>query len=491
MIRPLLRVTIFIGLIASLSFAANLIMDTGGEVRVIFSGREYNLPPILLLLALILSGLAFYLFILVIRFCIATVKFVNGDETALTRFFNRNRERRGYELLADALVAIASGDGAAARSKAQRAILKLNQGELTNLVSAQAAELSGDTDLASKHYKAMLFDDKTRFVGVRGIMKQKLFEGDVPTALALAEKAQKLKPHHRETLDTLFKLQTQEKRWEDAASTLDAHMRAGVITREIAQRRKAVLKLAEAQEKIEAGEVEAGHAAALLAHKMSASLIPAAILVAESYALDGKIKKAEGVLKKSWGQNPHPNLAFAYADLVKDETSEQRIARFEKLVKNNLEHSESKMVMAELAIIDEDFPRARRALSDLNEEDATLRSLTLMAAIERGEGAPDATVRSWLDRAMNAPAGNAWVCENCGTVHGDWAAICTNCDAFDTILWRRPARIEQNRSSAPLLGFGEDIEGVISREDPRGDALEEGQISEVIAFSEAPPDAAS
>ena len=64
------------------------------------------------------------------------------------------------------------------------------------------------------------------------------------------------------------------------------------------------------------------------------------------------------------------------------------------------------MLKAELALAAEDFPAARRALGDLATEHPTARSLTLMAAIERGEGASDAVVRAWLaPRRHGPPAG--------------------------------------------------------------------------------------
>ena len=40
----------------------------------------------------------------------------------------------------------------------------------------------------------MLPDDRTRFVGVQGLMQQKLEEGDTDTAMALAKKAFALRP---------------------------------------------------------------------------------------------------------------------------------------------------------------------------------------------------------------------------------------------------------------------------------------------------------
>lgn len=96
------------------------------------------------------------------------------------------------------------------------------------------------------------------------------------------------------------------------------------------------------------------------------------------------------------------------------------------------------MLLAELNIADEDFPAAKRALGDLNEADPTSRSLTLMAAIERGQGADDVVVRGWLARALTAPRGPQWVCETCGNVHAVWGPTCGNCGSFDTLAWKTP-----------------------------------------------------
>jgi HemY protein len=61
-----------------------------------------------------------------------------------------------------------------------------------------------------------------------------------------------------------------------------------------------------------------------------------------------------------------------------------------------------------------------------------------MAAIERGAGADDAVVRGWLAKALTAPRGPQWVCDNCQHIEGHWAPVCSNCGAFDTLSWREP-----------------------------------------------------
>ncbi len=66
------------------------------------------------------------------------------------------------------------------------------------------------------------------------------------------------------------------------------------------------------------------------------------------------------------------------------------------------------------------------------------RALTLMAAIEKGEGADNAVTQAWLARALSAPRGPQWVCSNCNHIHADWAPVCEHCTSFDTLSWQRP-----------------------------------------------------
>jgi HemY protein len=107
---------------------------------------------------------------------------------------------------------------------------------------------------------------------------------------------------------------------------------------------------------------------------------------------------------------------------------------------------ETKQLLAELSIAAEDFPTARRALGDLATTQPTRRILAIMAAIERGEGGDDATVRAWLAKALTAPRGPQWCCDKCHAVHSAWGPICDNCQGFDTLSWRDP--VETNGPSA-------------------------------------------
>ena len=292
----------------------------------------------------------------------------------------------------------------------------------------------------------MLADDRTRFVGVHGLMQQKLDAGDTDTAMALAKKAFALRPDNERILRTLFDLQSKQKDWAGARETLTASMHARLLPRDVGTRRDAVLSLADARAALEAGNTARGNEAALQANRLAPTLIPAAALAARAHAGNGAKRKATKTLTSAWAASPHPELAAAFAAIEPNETPAARRRRFATLIAAAPGHPESRLLEAELALAAEDFPAARKALGDLAESQPTTRSLALMAAIERGQGAPDSVVRGWLAKALSASRGPQWVCANCSHVHAAWAPVCANCGAFDTLDWRTPAHAVDSRA---------------------------------------------
>ncbi|MGR3661013.1 MAG: heme biosynthesis protein HemY [Paracoccaceae bacterium] len=442
MLWSLIKIILFITAIAALTLGAGMLSETGGGVRVTFANTEFSLGPLQAVIAIMLLVLAVWLLLKVLGFLGAVFRFINGDETAISRYFDRNRERRGFEALAEGLTALASGEGRVAMAKAAKAEKYLGRPELTNLISAQAAEMSGDRVKATQVYKRLLEDDRTRFVGIRGIMKQKLEDGDTEVAMKLAERAFALKPAHVDTGDTLLRLQADSEDWQGARKTLAEKQRHGALPRDVHKRRDAVLALSEARDIFRDGSTVKAREIAIEANRRSPDLIPAAVMAAQAYITDGKARNASRLLKKAWTAQQHPDLAAAFASIQPDEDPASRIKRFQVLTKIAPDNPETRMLIAELQIGAEDYPAARAAISKLIETDPTARSLSIMAAIERGEGSEDSVVRGWLTKAVTASRGPQWVCENCQTVHANWAPVCNNCSSFDTLAWAVPAEGE-------------------------------------------------
>ena len=299
----------------------------------------------------------------------------------------------------------------------------------------------------------MLRDDRTRSVGVQGLMRQKLDEGDTDTAMALAKKAFALQARQRAGAADAVRPAVEEgglgRRARDA-ERLDARAAAAARRRHpprrgaVARRRPrgARRRQHRARQRGGAAGEPAGADADPGGGAGGAGRTPA----------NGAKRKATKTLTAAWAANPHPELAAAFAAIEPDETPAARRKRFATLIAAAPGHPESRLLEAELALAAEDFPAARKALGDLAETEPTTRSLALMAAIERGQGAPDAVVRGWLAKALGASRGPQWICGNCSHVHAAWAPVCENCGAFDTLDWKTPAHAADD---AGLAEFGD------------------------------------
>ncbi len=472
MLWSLVRILAFVAVVAGLALGAGYLVETGTAIRIEIGNTEYTLGPLqAVIAALVLIG-AIWLALKLTGFVLAVFRLLNGDETAISRYFSRAREKKGYRALGEGLLALASGEGRTALARALRAERYLKQPELTNLLVAQAAEQVGDRRKATEVYKALLRDDKTRFVGVRGLLRQKLEEGDTETALLLAKKAFVLKPRQEEIHDTLLRLQAEKRDWTGARETLSAKMKSGALPRDVYRRRDAVLALSEARDILAQGKSIEAREEAIEANRLSPDLVPAAVMAAQAYLEENRPRLATRILRKAWSVRPHPDLAAAFAAIRPDETPEERLKRFRSLIRMHPDQPVTRMLLAELHVAAKEYPEARKALGNLVETDPTTRALSLMAAIERGEGSPDSVVRAWLAKALAAPRGPQWVCDNCQTVHADWAPVCENCGSFDSLSWRKPVESVQALSDSagmlPLLvGADENGEAVADQDEPK------------------------
>ncbi|MDA0340598.1 MAG: heme biosynthesis protein HemY, partial [Proteobacteria bacterium] len=96
-------------------------------------------------------------------------------------FLNRRQYKRredGYRALALGMAAAAGGDREESKRLAQRADALLQDPDLTRLLSAQAAALNGDEAAARRYFDALIENDETAFLGLTGLMRQAMADGD-------------------------------------------------------------------------------------------------------------------------------------------------------------------------------------------------------------------------------------------------------------------------------------------------------------------------
>src|SRR6185312_9115021 len=121
-------------------------------------------------------------------------RWIMGAPGALLEGWGESRRRRGYRELTQGLAAVAAGDGVEAQKHARKAERLLAEPSLTLLLSAQAAQLADDRVAANRAFTAMLDDQQTAFLGLRGLITQALRDGDQAKALGFAKRAFELRP---------------------------------------------------------------------------------------------------------------------------------------------------------------------------------------------------------------------------------------------------------------------------------------------------------
>ncbi|MEM9093522.1 MAG: heme biosynthesis protein HemY [Neomegalonema sp.] len=443
MLSLIIRIGVWIAVLGALLLAARWLSGLEGQTVIEIAGYRIGGPTVLIL------GLFIALFA-VVWLIIAALRGTLGSFSDFFGFLARRRHQRGLEAMSKSLIAVAEGDGRTALRHAENAERLLEDPTLTRLLSAQAAKLAGDNVRAERLFEEMLEADETRFLGLRGLLKQALEQDKTERALRFAERAHTARPKDPEVLGIMFDLQRDKGHWAAAKQTVASGVKARQLTKDVSDRRLAVLNLSDAIDQERAGKSSEALKSALEAVRLAPGLSPAAAVAARLLRASGEERKASRILINAWRQSPNPELAREFARLVADEKPMDRLVRFEKLFAAKPGDTETRLLQAELALEAEKYDLAREALGDLPETAPTARACAMMAAIEQGQANDETVVRAWLSKAAAAPRGAEWTCGACGAVSDVWRSTCRSCGAFDTLSWRTaPGR--ERVENGPML----------------------------------------
>src|SRR5215468_9421954 len=278
----LLRTLLWFAIAAAAMFAVVWLAERPGAVMAEWHGWRLDTSVgvvMVAVVALVLLSIALWLL----------YRWIVGAPGALLDGWGESRRRRGYQALTQGLAAVAAGDGAEAQKNARKAEALLSEPPLTLLLSAQAAQLTGDRDGAKRAFNAMLEDEQMAFLGLRGLIAQSLRDGDQAQALAYAERAFKLRPQTPWVVHSLFDMQAQIGRWREAQDTLDAGLRRKVVTADKGRTLKALLLV----ERSRAAERDGSDGDALALAREAFGLAPERIAVSSRMA-ELQIKSGDG-----------------------------------------------------------------------------------------------------------------------------------------------------------------------------------------------------
>ena len=205
----MIRFTLAFIVVAVLAMLAAWLANHPGTVTVVWQGYRIEASLLILIastLAVLVASLIIYRF----------WTWMRRGPTRLGEMRAADRRRRGFLALTQGLTAVAAGDSQKAGRYAQRAEALLDEPPLTLLLSAQAAQLSGDEASTTRHFTAMLESPETEFLGLRGLMTQAEREGDQERALKLSRRAYEKSPESPWVIQALFDLEVEACNWREA-----------------------------------------------------------------------------------------------------------------------------------------------------------------------------------------------------------------------------------------------------------------------------------
>ncbi len=434
----MVRLLIFLAAMALAALGLTWLANNPGVVDLTWRGEEYEVSLTFALAAVLALAVVLAIVWGVLRFVFRVPSLVSIGAQA-------RRRERGFKALSRGMIAVGAGDARAAAKHASDASRLIAHEPMTKLLQAQSAQLAGDRASAVAAYNAMLQHHETQGLGLRGLHLEARRAGDHAAALQYAMRANARAPAAwagQAVLDD----RTRRGDWAGALATVDSNAAARLIDKPTANRWRAVIKTAMAEEAMER-DPKGALALAQEACRQAPTLVPAAAISGRLTGQAGDYRRASRMLEAAYAQTPHPDLAAAYLRVRHGDSSEDRLTRARTLARMAPNDPESLLTLGRAALEAHDVSAARAAIAPLIASDSpngrpTRRVCLLMADIEEADG-NDGAVREWLGRAARAPRDKAWVAD--GVISDRWAPVSPS-GTLDGFVWRTP----DERIAAPV-----------------------------------------
>ncbi len=422
----MIRVILYLILIALIAFGAVWLAERPGEVAITWQGQRLDTSVMVLIGAAValavLSALAWSIVYGILR-----------APAAIARYRRQRRGERGYLAVSRGLIAVGSGDARSARKFTSDAVRIAPREPLTLLLSAQSAQLNGDRDAAVLTFQEMAEREDTRVLGLHGLFVEAQRRHDGAAALAFAEEAARHASTPVWAAQAVLEFRCVAGDWSGALERLDRNLKSKLVDRRTYRRQRAVLLTAQARALLDTDRARAS-ALAREAAKLAPDLVPAAALAARLLGAAGERRKAARTIERAWQVNPHPDLAAAYVGLRAGDSARQRLSRVEALAAKGPADAESALAVARAALDAQEFAVARTALAPYTAAPRK-RVAALMAELEMAQG-DEGRAREWMARALNARRDPAWTADAFVSEH--WQPISPVSGRLDAFEWKDP-----------------------------------------------------
>lgn len=394
----MIRILIFILAVVFVAATVTILLGVGGLIQAEAFGAKITLH------AGFAAAIVIALFVLAI-YATSWVKDLIALPAKIEAEAREAHHRRGVEAVTRGLEAVAVGDAADAQHHARVARRHLDDSSLTRFLTAQAAELAGDSRSAAEDFGAMLDHPETEFLGLRGLYLLAERAGDKPRAREFAERAFRLRPNAAWAFRSVVELGLERGAWRETGEAIEMGAKNGAVAPDKARRAEAALLAANAYAAAATGDIGVALDEAERAAKLAPALAPAAVLAARLHAEAGRRARAAKLLEAAFAEAPHPALVEAHERLYRQETDDRRAERLRRIAARRPTARAAKRAEARAALILGEHKEAISILEPLLLETASPADFALMAeaaAAGKSGAEADAAARPWLLRAAAA-----------------------------------------------------------------------------------------
>lgn len=426
----MLKLLFIIGLVAAVLFGGQWIMNHPGEVTVNWLGYDITVHVV------VVAALLLMLVFVITFFSVSLWQVMTWPKRRRARKQYRTMES-GIRYLTQGVTALAMGNESEAQSALKKAAAALPNDPLPQLLTAQLLQRQGKHEDARAQFRELMQHEATSAVATRRLIEQHVTAKEWGEAVKLAEEAREAAPKDRWNILTLLDLYartgntagmlalTEGWQWQSPLSKEERHRYAAVA------HYIAAIRQPDAHKKEQALRHAVGYAP---------DFLPAIVDFADVLMAENETRAARKWLLSAWEKAPNHVLIEPILSTLEGESPRAQRRLLKPFLKGEATANHH-LLAAQQAFAAGDLEEAKQLTEHSLALAETKHACSLMAEIEKQLRGMDAA-NGWLARALDAPASETWVCEDCGTQHVTWTAHCSSCGHFDSVRYTQPeARI--------------------------------------------------
>ena len=385
------------------------------------------------------SNLLLFFIILIILSIFILQLFYFKSRYNLQKFFllkNNKKLKKGYGYFVEAMIALANKDkkNAVIANNKMKKFIKDDQG-LSLLLNSEIFKIEKKYQDLSLLHEEMIKNKNTQTLGYKGLMEENIKKQDYHHAFIYAEKLFQLNPFIDKLYITLVSIIAKTRNWNQLIYISKESYNKKIIDLKLFNQNTAIAYYEISKIKKKSDSKESLNLV-LKAIKLYGPFPPFIKLHLEILLLRNEISKITKTIKKYWGDNPNSSLRKMISEFLK-KNNMAKIDNIKFIIKANNNNKESKKLLLDFAIHNDEWSVARENISGLIQINPDREICQFMSFLELGEFNDKQKSDAWMLRAENANLDEIWICQITNISQNKWSSV-SDSGHFNSLEWRRP-----------------------------------------------------